>query len=68
MTSATRSILDSAEAGLAQEQVELAIWQAIQRGLSSEVELETGACDRSSYVRTIVEHALEELPREIRER
>ncbi len=68
MTAAARSILDSAEVGLAPEQVELAVWQAIQRGLTTKTELVSDVQDRSAYVRAIIERALEELSREIRVR
>jgi predicted transcriptional regulator of viral defense system len=58
LTSATRSILDAAEAGMAPEQVEMAVTQAIERGLATEVQLRCGASKRGQRVATVVAGAL----------
>lgn len=58
LTSATRSILDAAEAGMAPEQVEMAVTQAIERGLATEVQLRRGASKRGGRVATLVGGAL----------
>jgi len=58
LTSAARSILDAAEAGMAPEQVEMAVTQAIERGLATEVQLRRGASKRGGRVATLVAGAL----------
>ncbi|HEY7030828.1 MAG TPA: type IV toxin-antitoxin system AbiEi family antitoxin domain-containing protein [Thermomicrobiales bacterium] len=58
ITSATRTILDTAEAGTAPDQVELAIRQAIQRGLTTPRRLEKDARSRSRRVQDLVRIAL----------
>lgn len=59
ITSATRSILDAAEAGSAPEQIEMAVVQAVQRGQVVPEELDIKASERSRRVRTLVEGALQ---------
>jgi hypothetical protein len=56
ITSATRSILDAAEAGSAPKQIEMAIFQAVERGQVIPEELGTKA---RSAGRPLVEEALE---------
>lgn len=59
ITSATRSILDAAEAGSAPEQIEMAVVQAVQRGQVVPEDLDIKASERSRRVRTLVEGALQ---------
>lgn len=63
LTAAGRTILDAAEAGTAPEQVELAVRQAIGRGLATRRRLEADAGERSRRVRELVARALEAAPR-----
>ncbi|MDI6857246.1 MAG: hypothetical protein QME71_02900 [Dehalococcoidia bacterium] len=58
LTSAARSILDAAEAGMAPEQVEMAVIQAIERGLATTEQLRRGADKRGQRVATLVASAL----------
>lgn len=60
VTTPERSIVDSLESGTQLEQVELAIDQAIDRGLSTPRRLRAAAADRSSRVRKFIEQALAE--------
>lgn len=62
-TSATRTILDAAETGTAPEQIELAVRQAIRRGLATRRRLEADAGERSRRVRDLVVGALDAEPR-----
>ena len=57
LTGASRSIVDSAEAGAAPEQIELAIRQAIDRGLTTPQRLAAAAQGRSRRVRDLVSNA-----------
>lgn len=59
ITSATRSILDAAEAGSAPEQMEMAIIQAVQRGQVIPEELGTKATERGRRVSALVAGALQ---------
>lgn len=61
-TSATRTILDTAEAGVAPEQIELAIEQAIERGLTTRQQLDAAAGGRTRRVTTLVRDALQKIP------
>jgi len=54
LTSTTRSILDAAVYGTAPEQIELAMPQAIARGLTTPGLLERSATARNRRVRDIV--------------
>ena len=54
LTAATRSILDAAESGTAPEQIDLAVRQAIARGLATPGLLERSATVRNRRVRDIV--------------
>jgi predicted transcriptional regulator of viral defense system len=60
VTSATRSILDAAEAGTAPEQIEMAVRQAIERGLTTTAILELGATERGKRVASLISRALRE--------
>lgn len=57
-TSATRTILDAAEAGTAPEQIDLAVRQALGRGLATRRRLEADAGERSRRVRELVAGAM----------
>ena len=59
LTSATRSILDAAEAGTAPEQIEMAVAQAIARGMTTSQQLPHDAQERGSRVAILVAGALE---------
>jgi predicted transcriptional regulator of viral defense system len=58
VTSATRTILDAAEAGTAPDQIELAVAQAVERGLATTDQLKRGAAERGRRVAALVEGAL----------
>lgn len=58
ITSATRSILDAAEKGADPEQIELAVAQAIERGLATTEELCRTASNRSRRVAELIDGAL----------
>ena len=58
ITPATRTILDVAEAGTAPDQVELAVVQAVERGLAVADQLRRDAATRSRRVAALVEAAL----------
>ncbi|MDO8690623.1 MAG: type IV toxin-antitoxin system AbiEi family antitoxin domain-containing protein [Dehalococcoidia bacterium] len=61
VTSATRSILDAAETGTAPEQIEMAVAQAIDRGLATAQELQRGASDRGRRLAKQIEDALQKV-------
>lgn len=58
LTSATRTILDAAEAGTAPDQIEMAIQQALDRGMTTAHMLLEGARERSRRVQRLVSGAL----------
>jgi len=58
VTSATRSLLDAAQAGTAPEQIELAVVQAIERGLAIAQQLRQDAARRGRRVATLIDEAL----------
>lgn len=58
LTSATRTILDAAEAGTDPEQVERAVIQAVQRGLATRQQLRQEAGLRNRRVLGLIERAL----------
>lgn len=58
LTSATRSILDAADAGTASEQIEMAITQAIDRGQALPRDLEQASEQRGRRVGNLVRGAL----------
>jgi predicted transcriptional regulator of viral defense system len=62
VTAPVRTILDAAEAGTGPEQIRMAIRQALQRGLLLPGQLRAAARERPRRVRTLVEHALEQVP------
>ena len=61
ITSASRSILDAAEKGADPEQVELAVAQAVERGLAGPDELRQAASDRSRRVADLIAGALRKM-------
>jgi predicted transcriptional regulator of viral defense system len=63
VTTPERSIVDSLDAGTQPEQIELAIRQALERGLTTPRRLREVAEGRSSRVRRIIERALGAVPR-----
>jgi predicted transcriptional regulator of viral defense system len=58
VTSATRSILDAAEAGTSPEQIELAVRQSVERGLTMRDELQRAADERGRRVASLISRAL----------
>lgn len=60
VTSAMRSILDAAEAGMSPEQIEMAVRQAVERGLTTAAGLELGAAERGRRVALLISKALRE--------
>jgi predicted transcriptional regulator of viral defense system len=58
ITSATRSILDAAAAGMAPDQIELAVRQAVERGMSTDSQLRADAASRGRRVAAIISNAL----------
>ena len=58
ITSATRTILDAAEAGVAPDQVELAVVQAVERGMAAPDQLRRDAAARGRRVAALIEGAL----------
>ena len=60
VTSAARSILDAAEAGIAPEQVAMAVAQALERGLATRDQLLTGGSERGGRVAKLIANALQE--------
>jgi predicted transcriptional regulator of viral defense system len=61
VTSATRSIIDAAEAGTAPEQIEMAVAQAIGRGLATARQLQRAADRRGRRVAMLVSTALQKV-------
>lgn len=61
-TTPERTIVDSLETGTQPEQIELAIQQALERGLTTPRRLRAAAADRSNRVRTFVDRLLTERP------
>ena len=60
VTTPERSIVDALAAGTQPEQIELAIQQALERGLTTPRRLRTAATDRSARVRELIERTLQE--------
>lgn len=58
VTSAARTILDVAEAGTAPDQVEMAVIQAVERGLAAPGQLQRDAATRGRRVAALIESAL----------
>lgn len=61
-TTPARSIVDGLEAGTQLEQIELAVRQALDRGLTTPRRLRAAASSRSARVREFIERALDEVP------
>ena len=59
-TSPERAIVDSLEAGTQPEQIELAVRQALDRGLITARRLRAAAADRSNRVQRFVDRVLTE--------
>jgi predicted transcriptional regulator of viral defense system len=62
VTTPERTILDALQAGTQLEQIELAIAQAIDRGLTTPLRLRSAAASRPARARAFVEHALQRDP------
>jgi hypothetical protein len=62
VTSAERTIVDVLETGAQPEQIEMAIRQALERGLTTPRRLRVAASPRSARVRKFIERRLEEVP------
>jgi predicted transcriptional regulator of viral defense system len=62
VTGVTRSILDASEAGTAPEQIEMAIRQAVDRGLTTSENIVEGAKQRSRRTRELVNGAVMGIP------
>jgi predicted transcriptional regulator of viral defense system len=58
LTAATRTILDAAKAGTAPDQIELAVVQAVRRGLAIPSQLRHGAAERGRRVAALIDGAL----------
>jgi predicted transcriptional regulator of viral defense system len=58
VTSATRAIVDAAETGMAPDQIELAVAQAVERGLATPEQLRRDAAGRGRRVAALIEAAL----------
>lgn len=63
VTSAARTIVDAAESGTAPEQVEMAVHQAVDRGLATPQSLRKEARGRSRRVQALIDHALHGIKR-----
>jgi predicted transcriptional regulator of viral defense system len=59
ITSATRTIVDVAEAGLSGEHVERAVAEALQAGMTSARRLRNAAANRSRRVQRMIEQAID---------
>jgi predicted transcriptional regulator of viral defense system len=57
-TTPERTIVDSLEAGTQPEQIELAVWQALERGLTTPRRLRTAATKRPARVRRFIDRLL----------
>ncbi len=62
VTSPERTIVDCLETGTQLEQVEMAIRQALDRGLTTPRRLRAAAAKRSSRVRSFIDRVLSEVP------
>jgi predicted transcriptional regulator of viral defense system len=60
VTSPERSILDALESGAQPEQIEMAIHQALERGMTTSSRLRRAAVSRPERVRRFAERAVEE--------
>ena len=59
LTTPTRSIIDAAESGTAMEQVEMAVQQALERGLTTERRMRAAAASHSRRVIQLIDRAIE---------
>ena len=66
VTSAARSILDVTETGTAPEQVEMAVRQALERGLMTAPQLQRDASERSPRLGACIATMLSKVQREVR--
>jgi hypothetical protein len=57
-TSPERTIVDSAEMGTGPEQIEMAIFQALERGITTPKRLRAAAASRNNRVRSLVEQSI----------
>ncbi len=62
VTSPERSIVDALEAGTQPDQIELAVTQALERGLTTPSRLRAAAASRSARVRTSIDQFLKAMP------
>jgi predicted transcriptional regulator of viral defense system len=62
VTSPERTIIDAGESGAQPEQVELAVRQAIERGITTRQRLQEAAASRSQRVQRLVASAIEQVP------
>jgi predicted transcriptional regulator of viral defense system len=60
-TSPERTIIDSLEAGTQPEQIELAVRQALERGLTTSRRLQSAATNRPTRVRRFIDRVLAEI-------
>ncbi len=63
ITSATRSTLDAAEAGTAPEQIQMAVVQAVERGLATAEQLKREGEGRGRRVARLIDGALQRMKR-----
>jgi predicted transcriptional regulator of viral defense system len=68
VTSVPRSIVDAADAGTSPEQIELAVRQAVQRGLTTSMRLEAAMRNRNKRVQDLIRNAVGAKDHEIRDR
>lgn len=62
VTTPARSIVDALSAGTQPEQIELAIAQALERGLTTRRRLQAAAAERSARVRRLIDRTPHETP------
>jgi predicted transcriptional regulator of viral defense system len=62
VTSPERTVVDALEAGAQPEQVEMAVRQALERGLTTPRRLQAAASTRSARVRKFIERRLDGVP------
>jgi hypothetical protein len=60
VTNPERSIVDALEAGAQPEQIEMAVSQALRRGLTTSKRLRAAMATRSERVRRFIERSLKE--------
>lgn len=63
VTAANRAIVDAAEAGTAPEQIEMAVREALERGIISPARLERDASERNQRVCRLINGALDQVRR-----